>query len=761
MSPQKLSLSEVSKNMGIELPKSGDGSQGSQPQPASAADLQEDSQPHQKNPKIQILLIGLGLFCTLGMGTMLLLWGLGSVTTPQVAKKPDSLTNGEQAVKSTPEQQKEVADLKTKLVMEQQKAEAARVTAEQAKAASPAPAPTPASVPTVTPVATNTATKPISQMQPSTQDRALLAALQKEKQETTAQLASIRQSRQQETDRLNSLRQSRQQQEAQIAAQRQVLQKENSQLLASKAATANEQRKRDLLRTQQNRNVAPQPIGVVRQTAIATAKPQPTRVAAVPKTSSPTVAPQPRLDWEQASALSSYGGTPEDATPKTTPTNQPIALTGGSAMSPILRLPVGQVVNGKLVTPFYTLISENGIAQNAKASATVTIDRAIEVGSGWHLPAGSAIEFELQIADNGMIQAVSKKVTYGNTEIDIPVGAFSITGNDNQPLFAQIKEVNGSQLASADFRSALFGGAAEVGNVLVNSGNSSTVSIGAGTTIATQNNGGGNIIGGIFKGAFSPLAQTQVNRAQTLANKVDKMSKVGYLLPGTSMRVYVAKAATFQIPTDSTSAQPLTPTQATIPTVAPKVAMTVIDPPDPTVTQSVTNSSGSKAIAPNPYYTPPADRVQLSPQPAVVPSQPTSDRQAVTNPYTSPTPTPPSNRTSESPQPPVSTPQPVTSPYSNSTPTPPADRTAESPQPPVSNPQPDPSSYSPTPTQPPGNPTQPPIVGEASGYENRQAVVSPYYSPTPTQPLNLPTSQGNLIVQPPTTVPSNNPQLVR
>jgi hypothetical protein len=126
MTQGRLALEEISKNMGIELPKSGDGSQESQSQPASAADLQEDSQPQQKNPKLQILLIGLGLFSTLGVGTMLLLWGLGNATAPQVAKKPDSLPNGE-AVKSTPEQQKEVADLKTKLVMEQQKVDAARV----------------------------------------------------------------------------------------------------------------------------------------------------------------------------------------------------------------------------------------------------------------------------------------------------------------------------------------------------------------------------------------------------------------------------------------------------------------------------------------------------------------------------------------------------------------------------------------------------------------------------------------------------------
>ena len=332
-------------------------------------------------------------------------------------------------------------------------------------------------------------------------------------------------------------------------------------------------------------------------------------------------------------------------------------------MSPILRLPVGQVVSGKLVTPFYTSIGNGeGVSQNTKAMATVTIDKAIEVGSGWHLPVGTAIEFELQIADNGMIQAVSKKVTYGNTQIDIPAGAFAITGNDNQPLFAQIKEVNSSQLAAADTRAAIFGGAAEIGNVLINSGNSSSVSVGVGTTIATQNNGSPNILGAVFKGAFSPQAQAEVSRANSLASKLQKMSKVGYLLPGTPLRVYIAQAATFQIPIDNNTPQTSNSTQNYPPTSAPKVArldasatsLIIETPPNPMSTQSVINSNGSEVVAPNPFYsaptqpttpqppsltnpnytTTPAQPLGTSPDFTTTPTQPpgTSDRSVIHNP---------------------------------------------------------------------------------------------------------------------------------
>jgi hypothetical protein len=706
MSQQKLVLEEVSQRMGIELPKSDDLSQESQTKPASAADLEEDSQPPEKNPKLQILLIGLALFSTLGVGTMLLLWGLGSATNQQVTKKPDSLDNSEQSVKSTSEQQKEVADLKTKLVMEQQKADAARVAGEQAKASSPSPTPTPSSPPSTTPPAATIATKPIDKMQSSDRDRTLLASLQQQKQQELTQLTSLRQSRQQETTQLASLRQSRQ--------------RENSQLLEARNGVVKEQQRLASLRSQSNANstrtVIPQPARVAQpKSAIAStqpiAKPKPTilhrrgfanastQPIAQPKpaiASTQPIAQQPRLDWEQASALANYGGIPNDTTP-TKPSDRLLTLAGGNAMSPILRLPVGQVVSGKLVTPFYTSIGNGeGISQNStKALATVTIDKAIEVGSGWHLPVGTAIEFELQIADNGMIQAVSKKVTYGNTEISIPSGAFAITGNDNQPLFAQIKEVHGSQLAAADTRAAIFGGAAEVGNVLINGGNSSSVSVGVGTTIATQNNGSPNILGAVFKGAFSPQAQAEVSRANSLASKLQKMSKVGYLLPGTPMRVYVAQAATFQLPIDNNNNAPqtLSSTQNSPPTPAPKVArldasatsLIVETPPNPMSTQSVINSSGSDVVAPSPFYSAPT-------QPA------TSQPPALTTPNYTTTPA-----------------QPTSQPSSTS------------------------PDFTTIPTQPPGTPDLPVI--------SQPPILNPNYPSAPTQPMTVQTTEGDYVIK--------------
>jgi hypothetical protein len=541
---EKLDLNELSGQLGIKLKNSNTGdlqSQISQPQAEAIVNLERDSQLAETNPLFKFLLMAGALFGTVGLGLIVLLWGAGD--NQQKAKKPDSLPK--EQVATNLDQQKEVADLKASLVMNQQKLDAAQLTAAK-KPTPTATTPTPAQVTTqptqqqnITPVAT----KPIATMQPSPQDTAQLAALDRAKQQETAQLNALRQSVQQGTSQLAALRQAGQQQATELSGLTERVKKERQNL-----ATLRQQRNS----TNLAKTYSPLPTRVAQRQTIAANYRSPT-------------AKQPEMNWEEASALASYGGTQELEPTLNNPSNtiQPVnSAVNALAMSPLLRLPVGQMVGGRLVTPFYTLISNsNGQQATQKASATVTLDKAIEVGSGWRLPAGTAIEFDFQVADNGMIQAISKKVTYGTTEISIPPGAFIITGNDNQPIFAQIKEVNSDKLASADLRSAIFGGAAELGNVLVNGNNNSTVSIGVGTTVATTNNGSPNIVGAIFKGAFSPLAQTQISRSQTLATSLEKQSKVGYLTPGTTMRVYVALAATFQIPTDNPLTQASNPFQ--------------------------------------------------------------------------------------------------------------------------------------------------------------------------------------------------------
>jgi hypothetical protein len=670
----KLDLNTLSQQLGIKLKHSNSGdlqAQTSQPEAAGIVALEADSQAVETNPIFKMLLLGGVLFSTVGFGLIAMLWGAGD--NPQQAKKANTLPK--EQVAAAVDRQKEVADLKASLVMNQQKLDATQLTAAKNPTAAATPTTTPATTPTTETPTTQTpttqtqvaarpiaqqsiasaTTKPVATMQPSPQDTAQLAALDRAKQEETTQLAAINRAKQQETTQLAALNRAKQQETAQLAAINRAKQQETAQLATLRQSRqqgtaqlaaldrAKQQGTAQLAALRQSLQQGTGQLATIRQAgqqqatqlggltdrvqkerqSLAGLRQQRNSTNAVAKIQSPLptrvaqrqtiaanyqrqtiaandrlpTAPQPKMSWEEAAALASYGGQESELTVNgQNGTIQPVnSVVNALATSPLLRLPVGQVVGGRLVTPFYTLIGgNNGQQASQKTSATVTIDKAIEVGSGWSLPAGTAIEFDFQLADNGMIQASSKKVIYGNTQIPMLPGAFILTGNDNQPLFAQIKEVNSDKLAAADLNSAIFGGAAEVGNVLVNSGNNSSVSIGGGTAISTTNNGNPNILGAIFKGAFSPLTQTQISRSQAIATRLEKQSKVGYLTPGTTMQVYVALAATFQIPTDNPLIQASNPFQ-TGASYAPTTRIALIPskfPPDMTL------SSPSSAVMP-------------------------------------------------------------------------------------------------------------------------------------------------------------------
>jgi hypothetical protein len=620
-------LNQLSQQLGIKLKQSESGELSSearsiQPTPpqetAAIVQLDDDNQRPESNPLFKWILLGSAIFATLGVGLIVLLWGAGDNTQP--AKKPDTLPVANAGVQ-TPDQQKEIADLKAKLVMEQQKLEASRLKAAAITAPTASQSPTPTAKTGVT--------------QP-TQDPAQQAAIDRNKQQQTQELASLASAKQQQQSDLTNLARVREQQTSQVMSLRRLQQQEGNKLgflnRARQQVTA--ELTTLIARTKKERQNLDALIKQSKNTKVAGGQVTPTKnqaLASVPGTK------EPELSWDQAVLLGSYGGSGdiENVANNNANPNGSIDPTKALALtsSPLLRLPVGQVVGGRLATPFYTLISNGDTPQQSqKSTVSITLDKAIAVGSGWNLPVGTAIEFEFQVADNGMIQATSKKVTYGNTEIQIPSGAFSLLGNDNQPLFAQIKEVNTDKLASADLRSAIFGGAAEVGNVLVNSGNSSSVSIGAGTAIATTNNGSPNIVGAIFKGAFSPLAQTQVTRAQTIANRLDKQSKVGYLLPGTTMRVYVAQPATFQIPTETGSTQLPNPMQignGYVPTTS-NIALTY-PAVSPTATPTSAYTQPTATTTWNNPYTQPTTALTWT-NPYLQPVTPT-----ITNPYTQPT----------------------------------------------------------------------------------------------------------------------------
>jgi hypothetical protein len=479
---------------------------------ARIIDQEEDSQPVEKKPGLRMALMTGLLASTIGVGITVTLWnGSNSKTADAQKAKGTAPVANENADKD-----KEVSDLKAQVAIQKQKEDAAKLATSKTKTASPSASPSPsasvtASVspsprPTTT-VQANASTNNQAAVQPSRPQRVAKVASSSANNQDNGQLAALRSAVQREKNTLAGLRK--------------------------------------------------------QQTTTQTAKPtrnqsvQPTEVAKQTSRQSST-----NSSWEDVAASGNYGGTAATASPSSTGTNTASASTDqiasaddrGGAMSPQLRLPVGESVSAKLVTPFYTLIKSTGFSQASQSTdknfASIVTEKPIEMGSGWRIPAKSVIEFSMQVADNGLIQAVSKRVISGNVVIPVPQGAFTLTSEDSQPLQAEIKTVNGDQLARSDIMTTIWGAAGEVGKSLAESGNQSTVAVGANTVISNVNNqvSGNNILGSVLKGGANQIIQQSTDRNKSQAQQLEKQSKVAFLNPGTKARVFVSQSVAFQVP---------------------------------------------------------------------------------------------------------------------------------------------------------------------------------------------------------------------
>jgi hypothetical protein len=283
----------------------------------------------------------------------------------------------------------------------------------------------------------------------------------------------------------------------------------------------------------------------------------PSKVAPVQRVV-PTVTPKtvqsvpttPPISFQQASALSAYGGLPESSIASTNANAlQPAVLVSQrSNLSPTLSLPVGANVSGRTITPFNSISGRN-TSQAKQDTLSVVLDQPIELAQGYNLPTGTIVQFIVSVADNGAVNATSKAVFVNGVQINAPVGAFALTTDNSQALIASQRSLRRDELTGSDATAALWGGAGAVGKVLSQAGNQSVISSsGLGATVVQSNNSNPNIFGAVLDGAFSPLAQAQQSRANVLANEIQNLSKLNTIPVQTRIRVFVAVPGVVQIP---------------------------------------------------------------------------------------------------------------------------------------------------------------------------------------------------------------------
>jgi hypothetical protein len=297
-------------------------------------------------------------------------------------------------------------------------------------------------------------------------------------------------------------------------------------------------------------------VKVARQIAPKIKSSTPTKIAPVQRVAT-TVTPKtvqsvpttPPISFQQASALSAYGGLPESSSASTNANAlQPAVLVSQrSNLSPTLSLPVGANVAGRTITPFNSISGRNSAPKQDTLS--VVLDQPIELAQGYNLPTGTIVQFIVSVADNGAVNATSKAVFVNGVQINAPVGAFALTTDNSQALIASQRSLRRDELTGSDATAALWGGAGAVGKVLSQAGNQSVISSsGLGATVVQSNNSNPNIFGAVLDGAFSPLAQAQQSRANVLANEIQNLSKLNTIPVQTRIRVFVAVPGVVQIP---------------------------------------------------------------------------------------------------------------------------------------------------------------------------------------------------------------------
>jgi hypothetical protein len=374
--------------------------------------------------------------------------------------------------------------------------------------------------------------------------------------------------------------------------------------------------------------------------------PIPIPVATQPTQTTPPEPPP--LSFEQASALGMFGGYNSKFE------SDAMALESGDNSVLTLALPVGANVAAHTVTPYNSLSSRTSATNGTETPLSVQLDQPIQLSQGFSLPAGTIVQFGATVADNGAVTATSKGVFIDGTEIKVPVGAFALTASNSTALVANQRSLREGELSGADTTAAVWGAAGSLGKALVDSGNTSVVnSSGLGTSVVQTNSGRVNIPGALLNGAFSPLAKAKESRANVLAQELQRSSKLNEIPVRSPVRVFVAAAATVQVPvsSDVTTANVATPAQGGVldgenverpPTMIPTKPLSAVDVQAPIAPLPTNNGAPTQPVVAEPLPTtvmtqpvivPPLP-TDLNTQPVVVPSPVTATTQPTTAPST-------------------------------------------------------------------------------------------------------------------------------
>ncbi|MEM7553558.1 MAG: TrbI/VirB10 family protein [Cyanobacteria bacterium P01_A01_bin.84] len=179
-----------------------------------------------------------------------------------------------------------------------------------------------------------------------------------------------------------------------------------------------------------------------------------------------------------------------------------------------------------------------------KSSFVVRLTKPIQNRQGEQvIPAGSEIVGTVQdVNKSGYATVSGTRLVIDNREYVLPKGAVSISGEEGKPLIASRYKSKKGKIASRDARTFLLGSLAQIGRVLNEpEENSSIISTGTGisTSSTSVKRGERNILGAVLEGGFTPLTRQILSRNQAAIREMLDVEEVWYIRPGKNVQVVV------------------------------------------------------------------------------------------------------------------------------------------------------------------------------------------------------------------------------
>jgi hypothetical protein len=289
---------------------------------------------------------------------------------------------------------------------------------------------------------------------------------------------------------------------------------------------------------------------IVKQKLIASRAEVTNPIAPMPRAASPSYRPasptvQPtQVSWQQAtnSGIGVFGA--KNASAGTAnPTAQALVIPGSAPQptSPNIsqtrssrKIIAGQNRAVSLISPMQILANEQG------QEVLIQVDEGfVDSAGGISIPAGTRIIADVTVASNGLLRITTAKALINNDEISISTGSLILTGTNNAPVFAQLKQFGQDEIGRRDMQTFLAGAVQGIGDVLTQPDTQTQIAAN-GTAISSTTNKR-DYIGGILKGGGTPILQQWAQRNQAEVQRLEGATRLWHLPVGFKMSLVAVR----------------------------------------------------------------------------------------------------------------------------------------------------------------------------------------------------------------------------